>query len=67
MSFSSVIEHLSQIGILLVRKDCVVLPRSTKESRLQTNLTGALKAAQALTNDEVNTLDGVAAGGKQYR
>lgn len=60
-------EHLSQIGILLVRKGCVILPRSTKAARLQTNFTGALKAAQALTNEEINTLDGVAAGGKQHR
>lgn len=57
--------HISVFFV--VRKDCVILPRSTKASRLQTNFEGALKAAQALTDDEVKTLDGVAAGGKHQR
>ncbi|KAG2339486.1 Aldo/keto reductase [Suillus weaverae] len=54
------------LGYLLT-KDVVVLPKSMSPSRIESNLTGALKAYNVLTPEDIKILDGVAAGGKQKR
>ncbi|KAG2134031.1 NADP-dependent oxidoreductase domain-containing protein [Suillus bovinus] len=54
------------LGYLLA-KDIVVLPKSVTPSRIESNLTGALEAYSALTPEDIEILDGVAAGGKQKR
>ncbi|KAG1862332.1 NADP-dependent oxidoreductase domain-containing protein [Suillus tomentosus] len=49
----------------LLKKDIVVLPKSMSPSRIESNLTSALEAYNLLTPEDINILDGVAAGGKQ--
>ncbi|KAG6907615.1 hypothetical protein DXG01_008192 [Tephrocybe rancida] len=51
----------------LVAKGFVVLPKSVTPSRIASNLTGALAAAQALVKADIAELDGLAAAGKQRR
>ena len=48
-------------------KGYVVLPKSVTPARIASNLKGALAAHKALTKEDVATLDGVAAAGKQKR
>lgn len=48
-------------------KDIVVLPKSVTPARIASNYIGAVTAAKKLTKEDVETLDGVAAGGKQKR
>lgn len=50
-----------------VAKDAVILPKSVTPSRIESNLTGALEAYNALTQADIKVLDGVAAAGKQKR
>lgn len=54
------------LGYLLA-KDAFVLPKSVTPSRIESNLTGAIEAYNALTPEDIKVLDGVAAGGKQKR
>ncbi|KZP15753.1 Aldo/keto reductase [Athelia psychrophila] len=54
------------LGYLLA-KDIVVLPKSVTPARIASNYTGAVTAAKKLTKEDLETLDGVAAGGKQKR
>ncbi|KAG2105852.1 uncharacterized protein F5147DRAFT_775165 [Suillus discolor] len=51
----------------LLEKDMAVLPKSMSPYRIEYNLTGALEAYNLLTPEDINILDGVAAGGKQNR
>ncbi|RDB26935.1 D-galacturonate reductase [Hypsizygus marmoreus] len=51
----------------LVAKGFVVLPKSVTPSRITSNLTGALVAAQKLEKADIAELDGLAASGKQRR
>ncbi|OBZ65632.1 D-galacturonate reductase [Grifola frondosa] len=51
----------------LVARGIVALPKSVTPSRIAANYKGALAAAAALTEEELERLDGVAAGGKQKR
>ncbi|KAF8069235.1 NADP-dependent oxidoreductase domain-containing protein [Lyophyllum atratum] len=51
----------------LVAKGFVVLPKSVTPSRIASNLTGALAAAEKLEAADIAELDGLAAGGKQKR
>jgi len=51
----------------LLAKNIVILPKSVNEARIKSNYDGAVAAAQKLTKEEVKTLDGVAASGKQKR
>jgi hypothetical protein len=50
-----------------VAKGFVVLPKSVTPSRIASNLKGAIAASKALTKEEIERLDGVAAAGKQKR
>jgi len=50
----------------LVAKNIVTLPKSVTPARIASNYTGALTAASKLSKD-IETLDGVAAAGKQQR
>ncbi|KAI0692897.1 Aldo/keto reductase [Cytidiella melzeri] len=54
------------LGYLLA-KDIVVLPKSVTPARIGTNFDGAIAAYKALTKEEVEELDKVAASGKQKR
>ncbi|KAF7974020.1 hypothetical protein HWV62_13533 [Athelia sp. TMB] len=54
------------LGYLLA-KDIVILPKSVTPARIASNYSGAATAAKKLTKEDVQTLDGVAAGGKQKR
>ncbi|OJA14485.1 hypothetical protein AZE42_06064 [Rhizopogon vesiculosus] len=54
------------LGYLLA-KNAFVLPKSVTPSRIESNLTGAMEAYNALTPEDIKVLDGVAAGGKQKR
>ena len=59
-------------GYVLVAKDIVVLPKSVKPVRITFNFMGAIAAAKKLrsddsTDDDLQTLDGLAASGKQKR
>ncbi|KAI0779159.1 Aldo/keto reductase [Irpex lacteus] len=51
----------------LLKKDIVVLPKSVTPARISANYDGALAALKALTKEDVEKLDKVAAGGKQKR
>lgn len=51
----------------LVAKGFVVVPKSVTPSRIASNLTGPLAAAQQLDSADIAELDGLAAGGKQKR
>ena len=46
-----------------------MLPKSVTPARIASNFTGALAAADKLSSDvaDLQTLDGLAAGGKQKR
>ncbi|EGO04097.1 hypothetical protein SERLA73DRAFT_175858 [Serpula lacrymans var. lacrymans S7.3] len=54
------------LGYLLA-KDIVVLPKSVTPSRVEANFEGVIAAYGKLTAEDVATLDGVAASGKQKR
>ncbi|KAG8216973.1 NADP-dependent oxidoreductase domain-containing protein [Butyriboletus roseoflavus] len=54
------------LGYLLAN-DVVVLPKSVTPTRIEANFKGALAAYNKLAADDVDKLDGVAAGGKQKR
>ncbi|KAF7984607.1 hypothetical protein HWV62_12809 [Athelia sp. TMB] len=54
------------LGYLLA-KDIVILPKSVTPARIASNYSGAATAAKKLTKEDIQTLDGVAAGGKQKR
>jgi len=54
------------LGYLLSKK-IVVLPKSVTETRISANYTDPLVAAQKLDKSDMETLDGVAASGKQKR
>ncbi|KAI6000384.1 NADP-dependent oxidoreductase domain-containing protein [Pisolithus orientalis] len=51
----------------LLRKDIVILPKSTNPARIEANLIGALEAYKRLTAEDMAVLDNVAANGKQKR
>lgn len=51
----------------LVAKDIVILPKSVTPARISANIRGAVAAHKALTKEDVETLDKVAANGKQQR
>lgn len=55
------------VGVILVAKDVVILPKSVTPARIVSNYTGALAAAKKFTKEDIEQLDGVAAGGKQKR
>ena len=48
-------------------KDIVVLPKSVTPSRISANYDGAIAALKALTKEDIEKLDKVAAAGKQKR
>ncbi|TFY81272.1 hypothetical protein EWM64_g2738 [Hericium alpestre] len=50
-----------------VAKGRVVIARSNTPSRIASNIKGAAAAAQALSKEDLATLDGIAAAGKQQR
>jgi glycerol 2-dehydrogenase (NADP+) len=50
-----------------VAKGVVILPKSVTHTRIASNMTGAITAAQKLDKADMERLDGVAAGGKQKR
>lgn len=52
---------------LIVAKDVVILPKSVNPARIDANLNGAVAAYKALTKEDVEKLDAVAASGKQKR
>ncbi|KAM6502931.1 NADP-dependent oxidoreductase domain containing protein [Amanita muscaria] len=54
------------LGYLLA-KDIVILPRSVSNTRIASNLKGALAASEKLDASELEHLDGLAASGKQKR
>ena len=51
----------------LVAKGIVTLPKSVTPARIKANIEGPLLAAKKLTPEDIETLDGVAASGKQVR
>ena len=51
----------------LVAKGIVVLAKSVTPARIKANIEGPLLAAKKLTPEDIETLDGVAASGKQLR
>jgi glycerol 2-dehydrogenase (NADP+) len=51
----------------LVAKDIIVLPKSVTPSRISSNLKGAIRFAKSVDKADLETLDGVAAMGKQKR
>ncbi|KAF9262363.1 Aldo/keto reductase [Marasmius fiardii PR-910] len=51
----------------LVAKDIVALPKSVTPERITSNLKGAVSAATKLSKDDIETIDGLAASGKQRR
>lgn len=51
----------------LVNKGIVTLAKSVTPARISSNLPGALKGAKALTKEDIEKLDGLAAAGKQRR
>ena len=51
----------------LVSKGIVTLPKSVTPARIKANIEGPLLAAKKLTPEDIETLDGVAASGKQVR
>ena len=57
------------IELHLVAKDIIVLPKSVTPVRITSNFTGALAAANKLKCNvtDLETLDGLAASGKQKR
>jgi glycerol 2-dehydrogenase (NADP+) len=50
-----------------VAKEVVILPKSVTDTRIASNLSGSLTAARKLDEDDIATLDKVAASGKQKR
>lgn len=52
---------------VIVAKGYVVLPKSVTPSRIAANLKGPVPASKALTKEDIEALDGVAAAGKQKR
>ena len=44
-----------------------MLPKSVTPSRIASNLKGGIAAAEKLDKDDIGTLDGLAASGKQKR
>ena len=57
------------MDLILVAKGIVVVPKSVTPVRITSNFTGALAAANKLKIDVIDfeTLDGLAASGKQKR
>ncbi|KAL0576104.1 hypothetical protein V5O48_005878 [Marasmius crinis-equi] len=51
----------------LVTKGVVTLPKSVTPARITSNLHGALSAATKLSKEDIETIDGLAASGKQQR
>ncbi|KAF8632344.1 hypothetical protein AX15_001927 [Amanita polypyramis BW_CC] len=51
----------------LLSKDIVILPKSVTNSRITSNITGALKGVSKLEKSDIERLDGLAASGKQKR
>ncbi|KAK7041444.1 hypothetical protein VNI00_009310 [Paramarasmius palmivorus] len=51
----------------LVAKDIVALPKSVTPARITANLKGAIAASTKLTKEDIETIDGLAASGKQKR
>lgn len=50
-----------------VAKGNVVLPKSVTPARIYANINGAIAAFKALTKEDIEKLDAVAASGKQKR
>ena len=50
-----------------VAKGIVVLPKSVTPTRVASNYTGSIAALEKLDASDIETLDGLAAGGKQKR
>ena len=59
----------NRVHLILVAKGIIVLPKSVTPARITSNFTGALAASIKLRLDvtDLETLDGLAAGGKQKR
>lgn len=59
----------NRVNLILVAKGIIVLPKSVTPVRITSNFTGALVAANKLRFDvtDLQTLDGLAASGKQKR
>ena len=60
---------IGDIHLILVAKGIIVLPKSVTPVRITSNFTGPLAAANKLMLDvtDIQTLDGLAASGKQKR
>ena len=70
MFISAVAYHdNNRVYLILVAKGIIVLPKSVTPVRITSNFTGALVAANKLRFDvtDLQTLDGLAASGKQKR
>jgi glycerol 2-dehydrogenase (NADP+) len=59
----------NRVHLILVAKGIIVLPKSVTPVRITSNFTGALAAANKLRFNitDLQTLDGLAASGKQKR
>ena len=60
-------DDITLTGYLLVAKGIVILPKSVTPARIRSNFTGAITAANKLDSADLQTLDGLAANGKQKR
>ena len=59
--------HRLSVFHALVAKGIVVLPKSVTPARINANYNGAVDAVRKLDAADVETLDGLAANGKQKR